>query len=141
MEKSKSRPGTPAELELLAEIEAQNPENVAGQRLHERVSMRTRVILRPGNASQVRELKIQGMTGDLSEGGCRALFPIPVMVGDIFRLEFDLEWLEAPTVYARCLRCRMVREDVFETGFQFFNSIDLSAQSKKQKSRGGDLLD
>ena len=141
MEKSKSRSGTPAELELLAEIEAQNPENVAGQRLHERVSMRTRVILRPGNASQVRELKIQGMTGDLSEGGCRALFPIPVMVGDIFRLEFDLEWLDAPTVYARCLRCRMVREDVFETGFQFFNSIDLSAQSKKQKSRGGDLLD
>lgn len=141
MEKSKSRSGSPAELELLAEIEAQNPENVAGQRLHERVSMRTRVILRPGNASQVRELKLQGMTGDLSEGGCRALFPVPVMVGDIFRLEFDLEWLEAPTVYARCLRCRMVREDVYETGFQFFNSIDLSTQSKKQKARSNDLLD
>ena len=127
------------DLELLAEIEAQNVEKVAQKRLHERVALRCRVILRPGNASQVRDLKIQGMTGDLSEGGCRALFPIPVMVGDIFRLEFDLEWLETPMVLARCLRCRLVKEDVFETGFQFFNPIEL--HPSRQRATGNDLLD
>lgn len=130
MEKPKSRAGMPAaELELLSEIEAQNPRNVALQRIHERVSLRTRIILRPGNASQIRDLKLQGMTGDLSEGGCRALFPVPVLVGDIYRLEFDLDWLETPLAFARCLRCKMIREDVFETGFKFFNPIDLTSRN------------
>ena len=139
MSRTPSRPQKPGELELLSEIEAQNPESVAQMRIHERVSLRTRVILRPGNASQVRDLKIQGMTGDLSEGGCRALFPVPVMVGDIFRLEFDLEWIEAPLVFGRCLRCRLVREDVFETGFKFFNPVDLTNRKKVVKE--DDLLD
>ena len=139
MSKTPSRTKKPEELELLSEIEAQNPETVAKLRIHERVSLRTRVILRPGNASQVRELKIQGMTGDLSEGGCRALFPVPVMVGDIFRLEFDLDWLETPLVFGRCLRCRLVREDVFETGFKFFNPVDLTNRKKVVKE--DDLLD
>ena len=53
MSKTPSRPQKPGELELLSEIEEQNPESVAQMRIHERVSLRTRVILRPGNASQV----------------------------------------------------------------------------------------
>ena len=61
------------------------------------------------------------------------------MVGDIFRLEFDLEWIEAPLVFGRCLRCRLVREDVFETGFKFFNPVDLTNRKKVVKE--DDLLD
>ncbi len=139
MSEERSRGSDGKDLELLEEIEGQNVEQVARQRLHDRVAVRTKVILRPGNSSQVRELKIQGLTGDLSGGGCRALFPVPVMVGDIYRLEFDIDWLEAPLVLARCLRCRLVKEDVFETGFQFFNPIDLNPA--RRRNAGNDLLD
>jgi len=127
------------EMALLEEIERQNAAKVSLERLHERVAVRAKVILRPGNASQSRDLRLQGVTADLSQGGCRALFPVPVLVGDIYRLEMDIPWLESPTIFARCLRCRMVREDVFETGFEFFNAIALDPSRR----RGGakDLLD
>jgi hypothetical protein len=136
-----ARPGGQSldEAALLEEIERQGAGKVSLERLHERVAVRAKVILRPGNASQARELKVQGVTGDMSQGGCRALFPVPIQVGDIFRLELDIEWLESPIIFARCLRCRMVREDVFETGFEFFNAIPLDPA--RRRSGGKDLLD
>jgi hypothetical protein len=130
---------SPDEVALLEEIERQGAGKVALERIHERVAVRAKVILRPGNASQARELKLQGVTGDLSQGGCRALFPVPVLVGDIYRLEFDIAWLESPIIFARCLRCRMVREDVFETGFEFFNAIPLDPARPRAGAK--DLLD
>ena len=130
---------SPEEVALLEEIERQGEGKISLERTHESVAVRAKVILRPGNASQARELKLQGVTGDLSQGGCRALFPAPVQVGDIYRLEFDISWLESPIIFARCLRCRMVREDVFETGFEFFNAISLDPTRRRAGAK--DLLD
>jgi hypothetical protein len=124
---------------LLEEIARQGGADARQERRDERVAVRAKIMLRPGNASQARDLKLQGVTGDISTTGCRALFPVPVLVGDIYRLELALDWLEAPIIYARCLRCRMVREDVFESAFEFFRAIPLNPL--RARAGGPDLLD
>lgn len=111
--------------DLLKELEQNTPEEIRRQRTHFRVTVKAKVILQSGNASETTRLKLQGITGDLSEGGCRILFPLPVMVGDIYRLTFDRKVLDLPVTFARCMRCHMLRDDAFEVGFRFFNVISL----------------
>lgn len=111
--------------DMLAELERNTPEELRRQRTHFRVTLKSKVILAPGNTSDATKLKLQGVTGDLSEGGCRILFPLPPLVGDIYRLTFDRSVLDLPTTYARCVRCHLLREDAFEAGFRFFNLITL----------------
>jgi hypothetical protein len=47
------------------------------------------------------------------------------MVGDTFRIEIESKSPRIPPVRARCLRCRLVREDAFEAAFSFSAPIDL----------------
>lgn len=125
--------------EIVKDLESQSLEQVTHKRLHERLTIRTKVLLRPGNASEMHSLKVQGITRDVSNGGCMVLFPVPILVGDLYRLEFLSDELELPAVIARCLRCRMIHERAFETGFSFFNKLSL----KPQRARGAgepDLL-
>ena len=82
------------------------------------------------------KFKVKGVTGDISEGGCSVLLPIPVPVGDVFRLHFDRSQLDLPMTFARCLRCRLVREDAFEAGFVFFKAIALPSQSMVAAEHG-----
>ena len=44
----------------------------------------------------------------------------------MYRLEFSEEALEIPLVFARCVRCSLVREDTFEAGFAFFSPVDVA---------------
>ena len=126
----------PAELavdeKLLAELEAQSIDAIRKVRAHERVRAQVTVELRPGDSSRRDELHLVGRTADISEGGCSAVFPGPVLAGDVFCLEFD--GLDLPMVFARALRCRMLREGSFEVGFRFFTPVRLEA------SRSDDLL-
>ena len=115
--------------DILAELEGQTSDEIRKRRVHERIVIKATVILRPGNSSAQLDLKMQGVTGDVSKGGCSAMYPLPVQVGDIYRLEFDASQLDVPIVFARCLRCRMVREDAFEANFKFFSPITLPADS------------
>ena len=64
-----------------------------------------------------------------------AIFVSPVTVGDVYRLQFDKASIDLPLVFARCLRCRLVREDAFEAGFTFFTPISLTKGPEK-KSKG-----
>ena len=111
--------------ELLGELERNTSEEIRRRRSHFRVEVKARITIQPGNASDLAKLKTQGTTGDLSEGGCRALFPLPVRVGDVYRLSFDERRIDLPITFARCLRCRLLREDAFEVGFAFFVPIPL----------------
>jgi len=122
---------------LIKDLERQSIDQIRTLRAHERVEAKVRVVLQPGNSSQLRELRVQGVTADISEGGCSAVFPVPVMVGDVFRLQFDPKGIDLPLVFARALRCRMLREEAFEVGFRFFSSVRI----KKPSASGGDLLD
>ncbi len=109
--------------DLLQELERNTPDEIRRQRAHFRVAIKVHVTLQPANASQVLKFKMQGTTGDLSQGGCRILFPLPVHVGDIYRLEFDRRQLDMPLTFARCVRCHLLREDAYEAGFAFFSPI------------------
>lgn len=111
--------------DILKDIENQTSENIRQKRAHERITIKVHVILQPGNSSACLDFKVQGVTGDISSGGCRSMFPIPVTVGDIYRLQFDKSQLDIPLVFARCMRCKLISEDAFEAGFAFFQAIRL----------------
>jgi hypothetical protein len=111
--------------ELLQDLEKQTSEEIRKQRACERIAVKAKVILQSGNSSELLSYKLQGVTGDVSEGGCRAMFPIPIKVGDVYRLRFQLESLDTHLVFARCKRCQLIREDAYEAGFSFFNPIKI----------------
>ena len=115
--------------DLLQELEQNTPEEIRRQRAHFRLAVKIKVTLLPGNASELLKFRVQGVTGDVSEGGCKALFPTPVRVGDVYRLEFDRPSMDLPLTFARCMRCVMLREDAFEAGFRFFTPIELPANA------------
>jgi len=111
--------------DLLQELNAATPEAIRRQRAHFRVVIKAAVTMQPGSTSELMNLKVQGVTGDISEGGLSALFPVPARVGDVYRLSFDRTRLDLPMTFARCVRCRLIREDAYENGFRFFAPIAL----------------
>ncbi len=111
--------------EMLQELERSTSDEIRRQRAHFRLAVKAGVILQPGNASDLLKFKVKGVTGDISQGGCSALFPIPIHVGDIYRIQFDRTMLDLPLTFVRCVRCRLVREESFEAGFTFFSPIAL----------------
>ena len=114
-------------LALLRELEANKPDEIRQQRADERIVIKSRILLQPGNAGDLHRMKVQGVTGDISRRGCLILVPSPLRVGDLYRLTFDRSSLDLPMAFARCLRCRLIREDAFESGFEFFTPVELSA--------------
>ena len=110
---------------ILQELEQNQPDELRKQRTHFRVAVKAEITLQPGNSSDRLKFKVRGVTGDISQSGLGALFPIPTGVGDIYRLEFDQSKIELPVTMARCVRCRLVRDDAFECGFLFFSNIAL----------------
>ena len=110
---------------VLRELEKNTPDEIRRQRSCFRVAIKSKLTLQSGNASQLLDFKLQGTTGDISEGGLGALFPLPARVGDIYRLEFDQEKINLPMTFARCVRCSVVREEAYDCGFRFFRNISL----------------
>lgn len=131
MTKDNLRKQANLESDLLQELARQSSDEIRKLRTHERLETKVNVLLSPANSSAMGEGRIQGETRDISKGGCMALFVSPVAVGDIFTLQFDKSSVDLPLVFARCLRCRLVREDAFEAGFSFFTPISLSKGAEK----------
>ena len=124
--------GVPDALEALAQLEQNTSEVMVQSRASERLDIRTKVLIHPGNASQRGDFVIEGLTGDISNGGCLALAGRPAMAGDVFFLRFAEDRVSIGPLLARCMRCRMVREDTFEIGFRFFEQIDLASAIERQ---------
>ncbi len=112
-------------LGLLQELERNTPAEIRKQREHFRATIKSNVTLQSGNASELLDWKICGVTREVSQGGLGALFPIPIHVGDVYRIQFERGQIDLPLTFARCLRCRLVREDAYEAGFSFFTPISL----------------
>ena len=112
--------------DLLRDLERQTPEEIRRKRSSDRIEVKAEVVIQSGDSSRMCKGAVQAVTGDLSEGGCRIMSPVPLGVGDVYRLMFDREALDLSLTFARCVRCRLVREDAFEVGFLFFNPIHLS---------------
>jgi hypothetical protein len=120
-----SLPNEDDDFETLQKIEKLASEDARQQRAHERIAYKSKVILQPGNSSDFLGFKVQGIIGNISNQGCQAMFPIPLEVGDMYRMRFEKESLDVPLMFVRCLRCRLVSENEFETGFSFFGPITL----------------
>lgn len=116
------------EFELLQQLERNTSDSIRKARSSERIALKCAVVIEPGNSSELSTLKIRGMMGNISEGGCQVLLPMPLRVGDIYRVTFDGESLNLPMAFARCLRCRLIREDAFESGLSFFKDLNLGEQ-------------
>ena len=110
---------------LFQELECNTSEELRSQRTHFRISIKARVTMQAANTSDLLDFKVKGVTGNISEGGCGLLLPIPARVGDIYRLEFEQAKIDLPMTFARCVRSYLVREDAFESGFRFFAPISL----------------
>ena len=67
-------------LDSLADLERNTPAEIIKSRGTTRLRIKSKVIAQPGNSGDRRKIKIQGINGDLSSGGCQILFPIPVHV-------------------------------------------------------------
>jgi len=116
------------DVSALKDLERQTIDEIRKHRQHERLEVSIPVTLFRGNSSEAGEPPLEGTTGDVSKGGCRATFSMPVGVGDIYRLEFRGE-VHPPVVFARCVRCSFLRENAFEAGFRFFNEVVLGGQA------------
>ena len=100
-------------------------------RTNERLLKRCRVLVRPGDSTARDRPPIDAASLDVSPTGCRLVAPRPFRVGDIYWLEFARDAFDLRPAFARCLRCRFVREDAFEGGFAFFQPITLPGQDEE----------
>lgn len=112
-------------LDAIAELERNTSSAILSQRSSERLEIKTKVLVRPANASQRHEFNLECVTADISNGGCMVLAGRPVIPGDLYWLTFDDAQIKVGSLYARCLRCRYVREEIYEAGFRFLNDISL----------------
>ena len=114
-------------LSALGELEKNTDRAILAQRASERLDIKCKVVVQAANASDRSRLTIEGITADVSNGGCQVMISRPIFVGDYFVVSFPDGMLRIGSTLARCLRCRMVQEDAFEVGFRFEHDVDLQS--------------
>jgi c-di-GMP-binding flagellar brake protein YcgR len=129
--------GEDLERGLLRDLERQRLDRIQLLRAHKRVELQVSLTARPGNSSDRSGVVFQGQTADISAGGTKAFFSAPLLPGDVYRITFDDQQLGLPMIFARCIRCLLIREDHFEIGLQFFTKI---AVGEKAAPDSDDLL-
>ena len=125
-------------IEALKELSNNTESALVAARASERIELQTDVVLRPGNGSERNRYASSTLTVDISNGGCMLISPAPVVTGDIYWLEFSDEHLRIGSLFARCIRCRMVSEGVYEAGFRFMVPIDLESALVSVPPKGQD---
>lgn len=93
------------------------------QRGAERKTVRTKVTLAPANTIDRPNHDQLGVCQDVSRTGCRLVTPLPPTVGSVYGLKFEGR-VELGIQFARCLRCSMVKEEIYEAAFAFFTPFD-----------------
>lgn len=114
-------------LKALAELQSNTDSAVLAQRASERLEIRIRIEVRSANVSARRDFAVEGVTADISNGGCQVILGFPLMVGDYFSISFKEHPLELDNILCRCLRCRLIQDDAFEVGFRFEHNLDLQS--------------
>ena len=117
-------------LKLLEELALNHPHDVKEQRINGRFKIKAPCWVSPGNLSQRAEFLHEGSTRDLSAGGLLAVFPSPLAVGDLYSLSFDRQVLDLSPLIARCVKCRMVEEGIFEIALAFFEVVVFPGSSE-----------
>jgi len=115
---------TDVDIELLQELEEQALTQIRKLRRFERVEVRVPVRLDAANHGDVAPT-VKGVTQDLSRGGCRAIMRAAPHVGDVYRLEIEMDRDLVKTTYARCLRCALLRDDAYDVAFHFLGELEI----------------
>lgn len=111
--------------DLMQDLERQTPQEFRRKRQSHRIAVKARVLVQSGNSSELAAFKIEGMLGDISANGFRVITSLPMGVGDVYRVSFRDALAELPLTFVRCIRCQMVREGAYESGFQSFQPMAL----------------
>ncbi|CAG0975138.1 hypothetical protein PHYC_01463 [Phycisphaerales bacterium] len=111
--------------DLMRDIERQTPDEIRRKRSSHRIAVKARIVVQPGNSSDLGKLKLEGVLGDISANGCRIMTALPLRVGDIYRIDFRDALADLPMTFVRCVRCHLVREGAYESGFQTFHALVL----------------
>ena len=119
-------------LEALAELEQNTNRAILQQRATERIDICVKIQVQPANASERHQFAADGVTSDISNGGCMVLTSRPLTPGDLYWITFDAQQTRIGSLFARCLRSRFVREDAFEAGMRFLNGIDVASSIVSQ---------
>lgn len=124
-------------LEALLELQRRDASRTHN-RSSERFGMQCRIELYLGDSGRRNSRPpIVAVCSDLSAGGCRLIAESPPAVGDIYWVTFEKS-VDLPPAFARCVRCRLLREDAFEGGFQFFNEITMPNSQRREED---DIVD
>ena len=114
-------------LQAITELQQSVKENI--KRSDMRFFAECEVVVMPGNISQRGAKPSAGTCHDISANGCRLVLESPVLVGDVFTLQFDQQTLKIDPALGRCIRCIMLRNEKFECGFSFFSPVILLKNS------------
>ena len=128
-------------LHALQDLEKNKPDSIKQSRRSERLRIKVPVVARPGDSGRRTSFSADGITADMSAGGCQILFPVPVYVGHFYQLTFEKGRLPFDSLIARCLRCRLIREDAYEAGMSFLDKVNLNEVTEASVSHVGSLLD
>ena len=118
-------------VEALLSLDKSSDKAFQAQRAYARFESNTKITIKAANASQREAINFSAICNDVSAGGCRVLSTRALMVGDLFFIQFDRSKLDVPPVFARCVRCRFLREETFEMGFSFLTPIELPRVSSE----------
>ena len=119
--------------ELLADLrqsEAMAPNS--NVRRTARITDSSVITIRPASSSQRSLPSFQGRLRDAARGGVGLLTELPPAVGDVYVLTFEVSPFESSQVVARCMHCKLIREDAFESGFAFFAPVPLREDREDQ---------
>ncbi len=126
-------------VEALASLQQNNAQAVRSKRNTTRLTTNARVKIVAGSTSE-RDKPVNGICNDVSPSGCRVISTVPLMVVDIYWIHFDKSSLELGPQFARCLRCRFMREDAYEMGFAFFSPVTIK-QIQEEQANQTDVID
>ncbi len=109
--------------DLIAELASNTRAEVESRRQFTRFEVALPLTLFPGNFGDDAP-PVVGTTVDVSQGGCLAVFERAVLVGNLYRLDIACASTGLPTIYARCIRARMLHDSAIEAAFTFFTQIE-----------------
>lgn len=81
------------------------------------------VEIHAGNLSERSDTGIRGQTRELQHGGVTCILEKPVLVGNVFYLEFDKAQLDIAPQLTVCERCALISPTAFDVHFAFVEPI------------------
>ncbi len=107
---------------------AGNESQETNQRRASRSVERSSITIESASTSERGRRAITGHLRDAGCGGVGTLTTRAPSVGDVYLLNIEDSPFTTGQIFARCMHCRLIREDSFESGFAFFAPATLQEE-------------